>query len=97
MQISEELLKKLYSTADLPTQTDLEKKYPTLFEELYDFGKSHVISYHQGRADDVKPLVICFGYAPSIELQNKCLKVGNDFEAKLFEHEGSQFLKFIYK
>ena len=97
MQISKDLLQKLYSMADHPTQLELENKYPDLFEELYDFGESHVISYHQGRVDDAKPLIICFGYAPSIELQNKCLKVGDGFKAKLFEYEGSQFLKFIYK
>ncbi len=93
----ENLLRKIYSTADEWTRCEMEEAYPELFHSLYEFKEPLTIDRYFGNKGDTHPFVIAYGLAPSRSLQNKCLLVNSAYRAEIFEADGHQFIKLIKK
>ena len=95
-QSQENLLRKIYSTADEDIRRDLENDYPELFAEpLFKFEPSFTVNLAYRKTES--PLVVAFGFAPSEDLMYRCLTVHNDFKAELFEFDSRQYIKFVIK
>jgi hypothetical protein len=87
----EEMLRKLYRTADDETKAEMREMYPAIdFMELYEFTEKECecVNY------SCMPFLVALGLAPE-GLEKRCLFVHSTHEAKVFEHKGRQFIKFV--